>query len=108
MENLENLEEKVMLLLHTVRKHQEESTRLRAAIAEKEEELETARREKEALERTLDEYKKLADENEALKNQQNEARDRVEKILNKLEKFQSELEKGESAQAELMPEEEGA
>ncbi len=107
MENLESLEEKVMILLQTVRKHQEESSRLRATVAEKEEELQAARREKEELKRKIDEYKKLADENEALKNQQNEARDRVEKILGKLEKFERELEQGESAQAELMPEEEG-
>lgn len=107
MENLESLEEKVMILLQTVRKHQEESSQLRAAVAGKEEELETARRENEELKRRIDEYSKLADENEALKNQQNEARDRVEKILNKLEKFERELEQGESAQAELMPEEEG-
>lgn len=107
MDNLESLEEKVMILVQTVRKHQETNARLRGEIERKKEELETAGREKEELARKIDEYKKFAAENEQLRSNQQEARARVEQILGKLETFEKELEQGESGQAELMPEEEG-
>ncbi|GEM_PF-2021061 len=107
MDDLANLEEKVMLLVQTVRKHREENARLQAEIERKAEELAAAGRDKEALARKIDEYSHFAAENEALRQKQQEARERVENILGKLETFEKELEKGESGQAELMPEDEG-
>lgn len=107
MDNLESLEEKVMLLVQTVRKHQEINARLRGDIERKEEALEAAAREKEEFARKIDEYKKFAVENEQLHTQQQEARTRIEQMLSKLEKFEEELERGESGQTELMPGEEG-
>lgn len=108
MDDLASLEEKVMLLVQTVRKYREENARLQAEMEGKGQELEAAGRDKAELERKIDEYRHFAAENEALRQKQQEASARVEQILSKLEKFETELEKGESGQAELVPEDEGA
>jgi hypothetical protein len=54
MDNLESLEEKVMVLVQTIRKHQETNAHLRGEIEQKKEELEAAGREKDELARKLD------------------------------------------------------
>jgi hypothetical protein len=107
MDNLANLEDKVMLLVQTIRKHKEEETRLRGVLEERDRELQAAAQEKEALHRRLDEYGKLAAENDALRNKQEEARARVEQILKKLETFEKEMGKAPDGQAELIAEDEG-
>jgi chromosome segregation ATPase len=106
MDNLGNLEDKVMLLVQTIRKHKEEEARLRAEIEQKGRELEAAGQEKESLQRKLDEHRQLAAENEVLRNKQEEARARVEQILEKLETFEKEMGKGENGQTELIAEDE--
>jgi peptidoglycan hydrolase CwlO-like protein len=106
MDNLGNLEDKVMLLVQTIRKHKEEEERLRVEIEGKDRELEAAGQEKESLQRKLDEYRQLAAENEVLRNKQEEARARVEQILKKLETFEKEIGKGGDGQAELIAEDE--
>lgn len=102
MDNLASLEEKVMLLVQTIRKHKEEKDRLEEEIAQKEKELEAAVREKEELKAKINEYRQLATENEVLRKKQEEARARVEQILAKLETFEKEMGKSESGQAELV------
>ena len=104
MDNLANLEDKVMLLVQTIRKHQEEETRLRTEVEQKSRELDAAAQEKEALDRKLDEYRQLAAENETLRNKQEEARARVEQILSKLETFEKEMGTAGDGQAELIAE----
>ena len=51
MDNLGNLEDKVMLLVQTIRKHKDEEERLRTEIEGKDRELEAAGQEKESLQR---------------------------------------------------------
>jgi chromosome segregation ATPase len=102
MDNLASLEEKVMLLVQTIRKHKEEKDRLEEDIAQKVQELEAAEREKEELKGKINEYRQFATENEVLRKKQEEARARVEQILAKLETFEKEMGKSESGQAELM------
>ncbi len=102
MDNLASLEEKVMLLVQTIRKHKEEKDRLEEEIAQKAKELEAAEREKEDLKGKINEYRQLAAENEVLRKKQEEARARVEQILAKLETFEKEMGKSESGQTELV------
>jgi multidrug resistance efflux pump len=102
VDNLASLEEKVMLLVQTIRKHKEEKDRLEEEIAQKAKELETAEREKEELKGKINEYRQLAAENEVLRKKQEEARARVEQILAKLETFEKEMGKSESGQTELV------
>ncbi|NIT37016.1 MAG: hypothetical protein GTN49_11055 [candidate division Zixibacteria bacterium] len=102
MDNLASLEEKVMLLVQTIRKHKEEKDRLEEEIAQKVKELDAAEQEKDKLVRKINEYRQLATENEALRKKQEEARARVEQILAKLETFEKEMGRSESGQAELM------
>jgi len=106
MDNLANLEDKVTLLVQTVRKHKEEESRLRAEIEQKDRELEAAAQEADKLQDKLDEYRQLAAENEVLRNKQEEARTRVEQILRKLETFEKEMGTGGDGQAELIAEDE--
>ena len=106
MDSLANLEEKVMLLVQTIRKLQEDKAALRTEVEQKNRELEAGGQAREDLERKIDEYRQLAAENEVLRNKQEEARARVEQILSKLETFEKEMGKGGSGQAELMAEDE--
>jgi septation ring formation regulator EzrA len=107
MDNLVNLEEKVMLLVQSLRKCNDEKGQLAAEIERKTEELEAAAQEKEELQQKIEELRALGTENEVLRTKQEEARVRVEQILAKLAKFESELDEGDSGQTELMSEDAG-
>jgi chromosome segregation ATPase len=107
MDNLGSLEEKVMLLVQTVRKQQEEMGRLQKEIAQRDEELEAAGAEKEELQKKIDDYRQLGAENEVLRNKHEEARVRVDQIITKLEKFEAEIGSDASGQAELITEDNG-
>jgi len=104
MDNLANLEEKVMLLVQSLRKCNDEKGQLAAEIERKAEELEAAAREQEKLQQKIEELRSLASENEVLRTKHEEARVRVEQILSKLAKFERELGEGDSGQTELMSE----
>ncbi|UCH78593.1 MAG: hypothetical protein JSU81_01185 [Candidatus Coatesbacteria bacterium] len=104
MDNLANLEEKVMLLVQSLRKCNDEKGQLAAEIEKQQEQLEAAAREKKDLENKIEELRALGTENEVLRTKQEEARVRVEQILAKLAKFESELDESDNGQTELMSE----
>ncbi len=102
-DSLDQLEEKVMLAVQTIRQLKDERTRLKEQLLHQAAEKDAALAKAEDLNRKIEEFQKLAAEHENLRGKHDEIRARVEQLLAKLEALENEVGGAEPNQKELLP-----